>query len=270
MTRRGGRRPRRPFGQGPFGSVALAACALATALAPPGAGAQARSPTLEINLPAYRLSVLVDGEVEVDYTVCVGSAAYPTPVGAFAIARIVWNPWWHPPASPWAAGKAVTPPGPRNPMGRVKLYFRDLYYVHGTSDTASLGCAASHGCVRMSNPDAVALARRVHLAGAPDADRAEIERLAATPHATREIELTHPVPLEIVYRIAEVRRDELLLHPDVYGRAREGYETAIGEALRQAGHAWAAGDPDLVRGLVSLAPRPGEPPVAIPLADLPR
>jgi len=224
---------------------------------------------VEVNLPAYRLSVLVDGEVREDHAVCVGAASYPTPVGSFAITRLVWKPWWHPPASPWAAGWTATPPGPTNPMGRAKLYFRDLYYVHGTSATASLGCAASHGCIRMSNPEVVALVRRVHLAGVPGADPAEIERLAATPTATRHVELARPVPLEIVYRVAEVRGGELLLHPDVYGRERDGYSTAIESALRGAGRTGSADDPGLVHGLAGLAPAPGEPTVGIPLADLP-
>jgi lipoprotein-anchoring transpeptidase ErfK/SrfK len=33
--------------------------------------------------------------------------------------------------------------------------------IHGTSDTASLGSAASHGCVRMSVPDVIDLYDRV-------------------------------------------------------------------------------------------------------------
>ena len=33
--------------------------------------------------------------------------------------------------------------------------------IHGTTDTASLGSAASHGCVRMSIPDVIDLYDRV-------------------------------------------------------------------------------------------------------------
>lgn len=248
--------------------VGLAALRVEAVAAPPPEVVEPRL-ALEVNLPAYRLSVLVDSEVVEEYTVCVGAPSYSTPVGSFAITRLVWNPWWHPPSSRWAAGRAATPPGPSNPMGRVKLYFRDLYYVHGTGDVSSLGCAASHGCLRMSNSDAVDLARRVHLAGVPDADRTEIERLAETPSATRDVPLDRPVPLEIVYRVAEVRRGELLLHPDIYRRERVGHGAAVEAALHDAGRTVAAEDPELIAALAALAPRPGEPTVTIPLAELP-
>ena len=48
----------------------------------------------------------------------------------------------------------------RNRLGRVDS-MRRYIYIHGTPDEASLGTPASHGCIRMSNPDVIALFDRV-------------------------------------------------------------------------------------------------------------
>jgi hypothetical protein len=55
------------------------------------------------------------------------------------------------------------------------------------------------------------------------------------PRRTRRWELRTPVPLEIVYRTAEVREGVLELHPDVYGRERTPLRERALDALRQAG-----------------------------------
>ena len=45
-------------------------------------------------------------------------------------------------------------------MKVVKIFFSEPdYYIHGTDDDDSLGEAASHGCIRMAESDAFALAR---------------------------------------------------------------------------------------------------------------
>jgi lipoprotein-anchoring transpeptidase ErfK/SrfK len=51
-------------------------------------------------------------------------------------------------------------------MQGVKIYFNPPYYfIHGTNDPGSIGEAASHGCIRMTEDDAVSLARRIQEAG---------------------------------------------------------------------------------------------------------
>lgn len=107
------------------------------------------------------------------YDIAVGTKAHPTPNGRFGVRHIVWNPAWNPPPEKWAKGKKPTPPGhPKNPMRGVKLFFQEPdYYIHGTNDEDSIGSAASHGCIRMSEADAVELARYLmeHAgAGKPD------------------------------------------------------------------------------------------------------
>src|SRR5688500_4424149 len=87
---------------------------------------------LEINVPAYRLDAFVGGERVATYPVTIGKRWEPTDPGHYQIRSVVWTPWWHPPANRRPKDK-VTPPGPRNPMGRVKLNLRRLDYIHGTS-----------------------------------------------------------------------------------------------------------------------------------------
>jgi len=98
------------------------------------------------------------------FSVAVGTDQYSTPLGAFRIKKIIWNPSWRPPPdSEWARGKAAKDPGdPRNPMKVVKIFFKEPdYYIHGTGDVESLGSAASHGCLRMDPEEVAALAKLI-------------------------------------------------------------------------------------------------------------
>src|SRR4029453_17559646 len=116
---------------------------------------------LTLNLSSYRLEVFEGDERIRNYRVTIGQDMYPTPTGSYAITRIEWNPRWVPPDRDWARGKKERGPGKGNPMGRVKMQFEDYLYVHGTWSTGQLGGAHSHGCVRLSNQDALELARMI-------------------------------------------------------------------------------------------------------------
>ncbi|HET7044642.1 MAG TPA: L,D-transpeptidase family protein [Gaiellaceae bacterium] len=89
------------------------------------------------------------------FTVATGQSVYPTPLGRFQIVSMWKNPWWYPPASPWAAGEKPVPPGPGNPLGTRWMGISSPGVgIHGTPDAASLGYSASHGCIRMAIPQA--------------------------------------------------------------------------------------------------------------------
>lgn len=120
-------------------------------------------PVLKVDLSERTLRVIQDGEVVESYNVAVGTRKHPTPTGTFRTGRIIWNPRWVPPPSEWARRLKPRSPGdPRNPMQGVKIYFREpWYFIHGTNDPASIGSAASHGCIRMRTNEAKALARRI-------------------------------------------------------------------------------------------------------------
>ena len=132
-------------------------------------GVDADPPTLrlEVSLSARQLKVIEKGRVVKTYNVAVGRPANPTPKGSFRTGRITWNPSWHPPKTWWARNRKPQPPGaPENPMQGVKIYFRAPdYYIHGTNNPGSIGSAASRGCIRMTEGEAKALARRIQKAG---------------------------------------------------------------------------------------------------------
>ncbi len=191
---------------------------------------------LSLNIPAFRLDVYDGPTLLTSYPVAVGLPEFPTPTGDFGISRIEWNPWWIPPEREWAQSEKPTPPNPTNPMGRVKLYFRTYYFVHGTPFDSSVGRAASHGCVRLSNRDAVQLAKEVMRRGAMDLSPAELDEIALDTAGTRAIVLTREIPLHITYDLAEVRDSVLVLHPDLYRRAsREAVRAFVIDVLRRAG-----------------------------------
>jgi lipoprotein-anchoring transpeptidase ErfK/SrfK len=84
------------------------------------------------------------------FQVATGQSAYPTPLGRFTIAVKWKNPWWYPPASPWAKGAQPIPPGPGNPLGtRWMGLTAPGVGIHGTPDASSIGYSVSHGCIRM-------------------------------------------------------------------------------------------------------------------------
>jgi lipoprotein-anchoring transpeptidase ErfK/SrfK len=58
--------------------------------------------------------------------------------------------------------KARLAPGPNNPVGVVWIDLsKEHYGIHGTPEPSSIGKSESHGCVRMTNWDALELARLV-------------------------------------------------------------------------------------------------------------
>ncbi|MGZ8717078.1 MAG: L,D-transpeptidase family protein [Gaiellaceae bacterium] len=89
------------------------------------------------------------------FPVATGQTVYPTPLGRFKIVVKWKNPWWYPPASPWAKGEKPTPPGPGNPLGtRWMGISAPGVGIHGTPQDGSIGYSLSHGCIRMHIPQA--------------------------------------------------------------------------------------------------------------------
>jgi murein L,D-transpeptidase YcbB/YkuD len=181
-----------------------------------------------VNLPAYRLDMYVDDSVIHTLPVAVGLPRFPTPRGKFEITSVEWNPWWIPPDRDWAARERPTPPGPKNPMGRVKINFRPLYFLHGTPLESSIGTAASHGCIRLTNADAIALARLVHQYGSPAL--ADVDALIASMK-TQLVTLDVKIPLDLRYDLAEIRGETLWVHRDIYHIATRSRRDDVYAAL---------------------------------------
>lgn len=155
--------------------------------------------SITVDLSDRMLYVMQGGETVREYQVAVGQRRHPTPTGAFSVRRLVWNPRWVPPDAEWAREKRARAPGdPRNPMGRVKIFFRSPdYYIHGTRETDSLGQAESHGCIRMRNSDVIALGRLVMENGGAARSPAWFRRVVNTVTRTQEVRLSNPVPLRV-------------------------------------------------------------------------
>lgn len=206
---------------------------------PAGESAFAQRPAerlrLELNVPESRLHVYENGRRTREYRVSVGMEGHETPAGQYRISHAVWNPWWHPPDSRWARGRKAEPPGPANPMGRIKLHFSRLLYIHGTAEVQRLGWPSSHGCVRLANEDLLELARLVHEHGSPRVPAQRLDELERNAGMTRRIALTRPVRFDVVYRVAEVRDGFLHIFPDPYDRVGDRLRDRVTDVLERHG-----------------------------------
>jgi lipoprotein-anchoring transpeptidase ErfK/SrfK len=109
-----------------------------------------------INRGQFRLRLFKDLRLSQTYPIAVGQVGLETPAGQYKIANKAINPAWHVPNSPWAgklAGKVIAGNDPTNPIKARWLGVYDGVGLHGTSDDASIGHNASHGCIRMHIPD---------------------------------------------------------------------------------------------------------------------
>lgn len=112
------------------------------------------------------------GRIVYHFPSTLGADYAPSPRGDFKVNSITKRPTWYyqpdilervdnsrPPA--------VIPPGANNAVGLVWMDLSKPHYgIHGTSAPETIGYAESHGCVRLTNWDALFLADRVE-AGIP-------------------------------------------------------------------------------------------------------
>jgi lipoprotein-anchoring transpeptidase ErfK/SrfK len=126
---------------------------------------------LLLRLDERRLYVVQDDvrQPPQGYPVAIGRSQFPTPTGRFQINELIQNPDFlvfdfNHPEKP---DRGRVPPGPNNPLGLRWIGFANAHGwqvgFHGTANTSVLGQAVSHGCVRMSNADVVALYDRVKI-----------------------------------------------------------------------------------------------------------
>ncbi len=209
---------------------------------------------VEVNIPAYELRLVENGEVVLRSRVIVGDADTPTPVFDDQIRYIELNPYWYVPASivpelvRQAGGdpsyferhnyivrggpgtgeplRLVQRPGPGNALGRMKFLFPNHHavYLHDTSQPRLFGRAErslSHGCVRVEKPMELAVA----LLARDGWDEARIQAALARGK-TQRIELSEPVPVLLEYRTAFLDDAGVLqFRPDIYGHDTAGIGT---------------------------------------------
>lgn len=101
-----------------------------------------------------------------------GSSYAPSPSGDFKVTAIARDPTWHYQPDLLTGvddskPSAVIPPGPNNAVGKVWMQLSKPHYgIHGTKAPETIGYATSHGCVRLTNWDAVTLSDSIK-AGVP-------------------------------------------------------------------------------------------------------
>jgi lipoprotein-anchoring transpeptidase ErfK/SrfK len=108
-----------------------------------------------------------DGKLLGYYPATVGSEEKPAPSGTLKVTAVKKDPTYH--YNPAYAFKGVRTdkpftikPGPNNPVGVVWIGLTgEGYGIHGSPEPSKVGKTQSHGCVRLTNWDALQLASNV-------------------------------------------------------------------------------------------------------------
>jgi lipoprotein-anchoring transpeptidase ErfK/SrfK len=123
---------------------------------------------LVVSRSAHTLSLIDSkGQIIAQMPASTGSEHDPLPIGDWKINGVARNPNFHyNPKLFWDASpgesKAVIPPGPNNPVGVVWIDLsKEHYGIHGTPEPGSIGKTQSHGCIRLTNWDALLVANAV-------------------------------------------------------------------------------------------------------------
>lgn len=96
-----------------------------------------------------------------------GSQYDPSPSETVKVLKIIENPHFHYDPKlyhevPHDMPDAHLNPGPNSPVGVVWMALSKPHYgIHGTKSPDEIGYASSHGCVRLTNWDALELAHRI-------------------------------------------------------------------------------------------------------------
>ena len=112
-------------------------------------------------------ALAADGRLIAYYPASIGSEEKPAPTGDFTVHRVDRDPvYTYDPKYHFKGVSAKEPfsikPGPNNPVGLVWMDLGgDGYGIHGTPSPEAVGKTQSHGCIRMTNWDALNLAGMV-------------------------------------------------------------------------------------------------------------
>lgn len=124
--------------------------------------------TIVVSKTTSALTVMdAAGKVIMYAPVTTGSEHDPLPIGQWKVNGVGMYPEFrYNPELFWDADpahtKALLPPGPNNPVGLVWIDIsKEHYGLHGTPEPSTIGRTESHGCVRLTNWDALRLASLV-------------------------------------------------------------------------------------------------------------
>lgn len=201
---------------------------------------------VRVNIAAFRLEAVEDGQTALDMRVIVGKPYTRTPMFSSAMNAVVFNPSWYVPQS--IATNEILPrarkdpgylkrgnyellpgsrlrqrPGPQNALGLLKFVFPNRFnvYLHDTPSRTLFGRTVrtfSHGCIRIEKPfDLAVWALGDDPRWTPEAIRAGIDS-----GQERTVKLARTIPVHVAYWTAWVDGDGTLqLGQDVYSRDAE-------------------------------------------------
>lgn len=118
-----------------------------------------------VDRPSFTLRFYRNLKLAKEYTIAIGQQGFDTTAGLYDVQSKQVDPTWYVPDEEWAGELAGTtvPPGPENPLKARWMGFNGAAGIHGTAETASLGTAASRGCIRMDIPDVIELYDQVEV-----------------------------------------------------------------------------------------------------------
>ena len=107
------------------------------------------------------------GKVLYHFPTTVGAGYDESPSGELTVTGRAYAPTFHYQPKLFAdvadtEPEAMLPAGPDSPVGLVWVQLsKENFGIHGTAEPANIGYTTSHGCVRLTNWDALFLARRL-------------------------------------------------------------------------------------------------------------
>jgi len=127
----------------------------------------APAPSVKIDTRTNMLGVFDGDKLVAAYPVTIGSAQTASPIGDWKVQRVTKLPRfrWDPAMLKHGERSGnfhMLPPGPNSPVGVIWIALNKKGIgIHGTNEPETIGRAVSHGCIRLTNWDAVRLAQKV-------------------------------------------------------------------------------------------------------------
>ena len=120
-----------------------------------------------VDVPDKMLELKRDGKLAGSYPITPGSKALPAPIGEWFVKGFSWMPTFR-----WDEAMLhhderskdfyQLPSGPNNPVGIIWMELnRKGIGIHGTAEPETIGRTTSHGCIRLSNWDALDFGQKV-------------------------------------------------------------------------------------------------------------
>ncbi len=121
----------------------------------------------EVDIAAKIMELKQDGKLVGSYPITPGSKSLPAPVGEWFIKGFAWMPTFRWDQEMLQRGQRSNesyelPSGPNNPVGIVWMELSHKGSgIHGTEAPETIGRSTSHGCIRLSNWNALDFGQKV-------------------------------------------------------------------------------------------------------------